>query len=336
MPAERYLAKRRLAEPADLYRIPIWMIARLLYAVLPVSMLFRLATAKGTMMSVLSRRRLRILERIRQTDLETTTGERRRIVRHHLQYLERERLATLWPCMRGFPGSEAIEIQGRDHLDKVLRAGRGAIIVTPHFGYARLLKPILVSHGFRALLIGPDDNVRVHGYPSLTRVGRLARKRALRLPWPEPEDELWMRAAGYDLVAELNIRPHLAALARNEILITLPEGRGGLALHRVSMMGIDILMSPAVLSMARHTGAAVLPAFVEDDAGSPAPLRVRLVIERPLSLSTDNGGPEPMAADLQALAAVFESWIRASPHLWLAWSGPPLTWWGRPPQHATR
>jgi KDO2-lipid IV(A) lauroyltransferase len=233
--------------------------------------------------------------------------------------------------MRGFPGGERISIEGRDHLDEALRAGRGAIIVTPHFGYARLLKPILVSHGFRALLIGPADDVGIPGFSPLTRVGRLVRKGVLRLPWPEPEDEIWMRAAGYDLVAELNLRPHLAALAQNEILITLPEGRGGLTLHRVSMMGIDVLMSPAVLSVARHTAAAVLPAFVEDDAGSTAPLRVRLVIERPLALSTNNGGRTSMAADLQSLANVFESWIRASPHLWLAWSGPPLAWWGRTP-----
>ncbi len=306
----------------------MWIVARPFYSVVPVSLLFRLATAKGTILSVLSRRRVEISRRIRQVDRGASRGESRRIARRHLQFLERERLANLWPCIRGFSGSEKITIEGKRHLDEALSAGRGAIIVTPHFGYARLLKPILVSHGYRALLIGPPHDVTVDGFPRLTRLGRLVRHDALRLPWPEPEDQAWMGAAGYDLLAQLNIRPHLAALASNEVLLSLPEGRGGQTMHRVTMMGIDVLLSPNILSMARHTGAVVLPAFVGDDADSRDPMGVRLVIDPPLALPADGRDRTSLAAALQSLANVFDSWIRACPHLWLAWSGPSLAWWG--------
>jgi lauroyl/myristoyl acyltransferase len=322
------VANQKLVEPADLLRIPKWVLARPLYAVVPVSVLFRLATLKGAISSVLSQRGLEIRRRVKHVNPGATRSEYRQIARKHMQFAERERLSNLWPCIRRFSGGERINIEGRHHLDDTLRAGRGAIIVTPHFGYARLLKPILLSQGYPALLIGPAHEVRIGGFPPLTRVGRLVRSRVLRLPWPEPEDDLWMRVAGYDLVAQLNLRPHLAALAQNQILISLPEGRGGQALHRVSMMGVDVLMSPTVLSMSRHTGAPILPAFVEDDPGSKDPVRVHLVIERPLALPAHGGGRTSVARDLQSLTDVFESWIRAAPHLWLAWSGPPLAWWG--------
>lgn len=316
-----------------MYRIPLWIMARPFYAVAPWSLLLRLATVNGALMSLLSRRRAQGLRRIGKVHPGASRREIRRLARQHFQFLGRERLANQWPCIRGFRGSEKIDIEGQHHLDEALRAGRGAIVLTLHFGYARLLKPILVSRGYRALLIGPPRDLMIRGFPPLSRLGRLVRLKVLRLPWPGPEDEVWMRTAGYDLRAQLNIRPHLAALARNEILISLPEGKGALAMHRVSMMGIDVLLSPNVLSMARHTGAAVLPAFV-GEAGGEGPIGLRLVIDRPLVFPTDTPDQAAVAAGLQSLASIFESWIRASPHLWSAWSGPPLSWWGDAAKHA--
>jgi lauroyl/myristoyl acyltransferase len=87
--------------------------------------------------------------------------------------------------------------------------------------------------------------------------------------------------------------------------------------------------------MARHTGSVVLPAFVGEDAQSEDPLGVRLRIDRPLALPRDGADRASGPDDLQTLANVFESWIRTSPHLWLAWSGPSLAWWGRSPRGHT-
>jgi lauroyl/myristoyl acyltransferase len=265
---------------------------------------------------------------LRELDLglgqEKSRRELRRLGRLHFQFLERERLARVWPLIRGFAGGEAIVVEGRRHLDEALAAGRGAIVASSHFGYPRLIKPILRSRGYPALLVGmPRQRGRradVTLARPFTRPGLLVYARWLRLPRASAYDESWRRAVGEDLPAEINLRPHLRALGRNEVLVVLADGRAGQALQPISVLGCDVPFAPGTISIARAAGAPVLPAFVIDDPHSRDPMGARFVILPPLDLqSTGDGKVDPIAS-LQSFAAVLEEQVRAAPHLWSHWS----------------
>lgn len=310
----------------DLYRIPLWIVGRPLYARAPISVLAGLATVKGSILSVISRGRSQTLEQLEKglAGAVPDQRERRRIVRRHFQFLERERFATLWPCVRGFTGGEAISIEGREHLDAALSGGRGALLVSAHFGYARLIKPVLRLHGYDVLLIGR----RLGRMGRLSKAGRVARD-LLGLPWAEASDRRWMKAVGYDLGVSINIRQHLAALARNQVLVTLADGRGSPNRRSFPVLGFSVDLSPNIASMAAHSGAPLLPIFVVDDRRSRDPLGVRVVIHPPLALPTAPDGRLDVDSVLGSIAGLLESHLRAAPHLWLRWSGPPPRWWGR-------
>lgn len=308
-------------EAGDLYRIPLWVGERLLSSLGSVSLLVRAVTALGAVQSVVSRGRAQTLHELeRHLAPVADERERRRIARRHFEFMRREAFATVWPCIRGFEGADAIAIEGRDHLDDALDAGRGVLLVSAHFGFARLLKPILRFQGYAALLVGrPPGRIR-----PLTRLGERVRLRILRLPYALERDEQWVRIVGHDLEAGMNIRLHIAALTRNDIVIALADGRAGQSLRPMSVLGVEVPLSPTVFRMARSTGAPILPVFVVDDPSSRDPLGIRLVIEAPLALAP--GDPQ---ADLTAFAQLLEARVREQPHLWLRWSGPPPSWWGR-------
>ncbi|MDQ3090062.1 MAG: hypothetical protein M3R46_00070 [Actinomycetota bacterium] len=314
-----------LVDLADLYRVPLWILARVLLAFAPVSLLFRLAAVRGSIgwwFSSGSAQTLRELE----IHLGHARGKRelRRIGRRHFQFLQRERLAKVWPLIRGFAGAEAIEIEGRRHLDEALTAGRGAIIASSHFGYPRLIKPLLSSHEYRPQLVGmarlPGRRADAVLARPFTRLGLFVYARLLRLPRASPYVESWRRAVGEDLAAKINLRPHLTALNRNDILVILADGRAGQALRPIPVLGCDVPFAPGTMNIARAAGAPLLPAFVVDDPHSRDPMRARLVILPPLDLQVTGDAKADLTANLRSFAAVFEEHVRAAPHLWSRWS----------------
>jgi KDO2-lipid IV(A) lauroyltransferase len=310
------LTAQKLFELRDLYRLPAWVVAKPLYALAPISLHFRLATLKGTFESLVSPRRNATLAALeRHLGEECSPAEARRVARRHFQFRRRERLARLWPQIRGFAGVEAIEVEGLEHLDDALAAGKGAILVTAHFGHGRLIKPILRSRGREALVIGHVNPERHDIPPLYTRFGNLVHTRLLRLPRASRFDERWLATVGEDLAASLNLRPHLAALAQNKVLLAPADGRAW-APRRIPVLGVDAYFASGAVSVARATGAPALPAFVVDEPRRGDPIGLRLVIHRPLDLQLSRDANDDHDVNLRRFAAVFEEQIRANPHNW--------------------
>ncbi len=119
-----------------------------------------------------------------------------------------------------------------------------------------------------------------------------------------------------DLPAEINLRPHLAAIARNDTLIILGDGLTARALWRFPVLGIDVYFSPGAVSMARATGAPILPTFVVDDLERKHPVGLRLVIHRPLDIQVTSDANADHEVNLRRFAAAYEQQVRTHPHLW--------------------
>ena len=309
----------KLFEPADFVRIGVWLAMKALFVCVPISVLLRLATLRGTLDSLFLPDRAGVIAALGRNLQQTPKAdEPGRVARQYFQFRRRERLTRLWPLIRGFAGAERVEIEGLHHLDEAFAGGKGAILVTAHYGYALLIKPILRLHGRSVLLVGltPKKDRIWPGFPrSRTRLGRFVYSRILRLQKWSVLDARWRETLGTDLLASMNVRSHLASLARNDALIILADGRFAHTLRRISVLGKDVFFAPGPLSMARASGAPALPTFVIDDLEGTSRLGLRLVIHPPLELQVTSDANADLEVNLARFAAVYAEQLRAQPHI---------------------
>jgi KDO2-lipid IV(A) lauroyltransferase len=259
--------------------------AKLGFMMLPARALFRLARVKGMMTSLLSQTRRQVRAQLRHCFGETNSeAELRRIARRYFQFAEANAIVGFWPQLRSFNGSDACRIEGLEHLDAALERGKGAILLSFHLGYTRLIKPVLRARGYPVLLVGTarqrDRLTSAAGRRWPRRVARrhasrlegLVRWRLLRLP---------MRIPDGDIEPGINIRPVLAALARNEVVCVLADGKRAGAQLSGRVLGIQTGISPGVFSIAAASEAVLLPAFVVD-ASERVGAALQLEISPPL------------------------------------------------------
>ncbi len=165
------------------------------------------------------------------------------------------------------------------------------IIVSAHFGRPRLIKPALRLQGYNAQLVGMMTTTR--GFPECFTE---------------------------DLPTTPNLRPHLAALKRNELLIILMDGRAALSLRSVSVLGIEIPFATGAMRLARAVGAPVLPAFLVDDGTLREPLAGRLIIHPPLELQATDDRELDLVENIHRFSEIYAKAITAHPHnLYWGW-----------------
>ena len=114
----------------------------------------------------------------------------------------------------------------------------------------------------------------------------------------------------------MNLRPYLDALARNQVIVILADGRRAQALTPTSILGVRVELAPGAVSVARATGAALLPTFVVDDGTRGGSLGIRLVIHPPIDLQRTDHARSDSAVNLERFAAVYEAQVRARPENW--------------------
>jgi lauroyl/myristoyl acyltransferase len=285
---------------------------RALYALASPALLFRLAGVAGTARFLSPDPRGYAIKRLeRRLGRTRSSTEIRRIARRHFEFVQRNGFLKLWPRVAEV-AAERCPIVGLECLDSVLERGSGAILVTGHFGYARLIKPVLKVHGYKVWLVGRGG--REHHPPALSRLGALVHTRLLRLRPPR-----WAGAAmGADLGTEINLRPHLAALKRNEILIVLVDSDKAVARRQVELLGRRVWLASGAMSIARSTGAPVLPVFVVEEPRRG--VGISMEIRPPLDLQITDDAGRDLEANLERFAATLQQYIETYPHLWQHWT----------------
>lgn len=186
-----------------------------------------------------------------------------------------------------------IEVEGREHVEQALAAGRGALFVTGHFGNWELHGAV---HGWifgpLALVVRALDN------PGLDR--RLSAARSV---------------SGNEVVYKQK------ALAR--VMKALREGRGAAILVDqnvqqqdgifVEFFGRPAASTTVAAALALKTGCALIP-------GRAVPLpggRYRLIYDPPLRYAASGERAVDIAGITQQIATHLEGWIREQPQLWL-------------------
>lgn len=191
----------------------------------------------------------------------------------------------------------AVRVHGEEHLQEVLRAGRGLIIITAHTGSWELAAQFFHCHTDRpfALVIKRLGNRLVDGFLRRVRtrhgVGIIDKRGA----WPKMVEAV--RAGG--IVA---------------ITIDQSKARG----IDVSFLGRQASVGPAPALLALRTRTPVLPAFsIREPDGTPGVrFMPRLELRRTGDLSSDLAYNTQLMTD--AMAAV----IQAHPEQWIWFQRP--------------
>ncbi len=204
--------------------------------------------------------------------------------------------------------SAPVALDGREHLDAALAAGRGAVLWVAHFCFNALAaKKALDSAGYLAWHISRPE----HGF-SKSRLG-IATVNRIRV-------RAELAHLGGRIVIDRD-RPMAATLAaqrllkRNGIVSITAGAWEGQRLAEIDLLGGKLELAVGAPGLARLSGAALLPVFAV--RGDDCALRV--AVEPPIAI--ERGGDAD--ASLQDAARRFgerlEPWIRRHPAQWRDW-----------------
>lgn len=196
-----------------------------------------------------------------------------------------------------------VAFEGRQNIDDVLKASRGVIILTAHFGNWELLGASLALSGYKvSFIVRPVRSPRVDVLVNRNR-----------------------ESMGIGCVSRgTSIKDALRCLKRNELLGILADID-----TKVDGVFVDFFGRPAFtprgpVSIALRTGAALVPAFIirqRDDTH-------KVVIEKALELKATGALEEDIRANTARFTKIIESYIRRYPEQWIwihqRWKTQPL------------
>lgn len=294
-------------------RETLWLCGRTLrkglVSAVPISVHFKIAGCRGRISAFRGRQ-----EHVRQ-NLQHALGEVlesseiERIAWDHHRFTQAAYLSRLLPNLRRFEERRRWPIEGIEYLDQALAKGRGVILITAHYGYPHLIPRILGVHGYKAreVIADLDRSEKQRNTQSwLANTDKVKRyvyqHTHVLTDLLDPED----------IVASLDVRPILKALAKNEILLIAGDGLRATEFRRFQLLGKEYPFPTGFMKIALLTNATVLPTFaVPDEIAST----VRTEIKEPLPIDPKLSVQE----NLQAFVDVFDEQLRRAPHFWQRW-----------------
>lgn len=185
-----------------------------------------------------------------------------------------------------------VRFEGVQHIENALAQGKGAIILTGHFGNWELLAASI------AATIAP-----------LSPIGR-----ELRSPRLNALVTSYREKAGYSTIdRDTGVRQALRCLKNNELLGIVADVD-----TTVNGVFVDFFGQPAYtpyspIAFALKTGAAILPSFIiRQPDGSH-----RAIIEPPLPLKRYDVKEKELVYNTQKFTKIIESYIQKYPEQWI-------------------
>lgn len=273
---------------------PTWLGLGLLrlFEPLPFPWLLRLGAALGTLLRFLPLRFVRIARRNLELCFpEATDAERSVLLAKHFRSVG---MALFETAITWWSDDDRIRrittLEGEEHLQRALAAGRGAILLSAHFTTLEI--------GARAVCARMPVNIMYRPSRNAVLARFLLRERSKRAKRAIPRDD---------------IRTLVAALGANEPVWYAPDQsyrkKGA---QMVPFFGIPAATNTATSRLARMTGAVVLPYFVERLPGNEG---YRVVIHPPLEDFPSGDAIQ----DATRFNALIEAQVRRVPdqYLWI-------------------
>ena len=210
-------------------------------------------------------------------------------------------MLTLMPRLREDQRARLLPLDGTEHLDRALALGSGVILDASHVNSLCnfMALEVLRSRGYDVGVALPTD---ADPQPP-SRYRRLVDRRSGQRSFRERTGAFY---------AQFNVRPIVQRLREGKGVLLVGDGWHSASFVAVEFLGRSVYLSTGPMSLARSTGAPVVPMFA---AGAPPHgLQVRfeepIVADRGLDVRTD---VERMT---RRYAAVLERHVRANPACW--------------------
>ena len=190
-----------------------------------------------------------------------------------------------------------VDWAGFENIEKALAQGKGAIVVTPHFGNWDIAAAAAVRKGLRLTVVTEH-----FGGPELDR--RVV----------ESRERLGMKVVPLSVSAGKAV---LTALRHGEVVALvcdLPPEEGRTVSVRVCGQQAIVPAGPAVLAL--RTGAPVVPIMCRRLADN----RYRIEVQAPLEVVASDDGDADVAHVAQAIMDRFEPELKATPEQWYLFS----------------
>jgi Kdo2-lipid IVA lauroyltransferase/acyltransferase len=273
---------------------PTWLGLGLLrlFEPLPFPVLLALGNAAGTLLAILPLSFVRIARRNLELCFPAMSAdERERILREHFRSVG---IGLFETAMSWWSPDARIrklsELVGQEHLDAALACGRGVILLSAHFTTLEIGARSLTARGPTNIMYRPTSNIVLERF--------LAKNRSKHAKRAIPRDD---------------IRTLITALKSNEAVWYAPDQayrkKGA---EMVPFFGIPAATNTATSRLARMTGAAVVPYFVERLPGSKG---YRMTLLPPL----ENFPSDSPAHDAQRFNELIEAFVTRVPaqYLWI-------------------
>lgn len=285
-----------MSAPSLRFRCEYWLVASLRAGLgaLPDAVSRGLGAALGTLFYMVDGRHRRVaIRQLKAAFPRRSDAECRAIARATFRHFGRLLAAVLrFSTMTPNQMRARVEFEGDERVRTALAAGKGAIIVTGHFGFWELggLAHPLVLPPF-SVLARPIDNPLLHRLLEQIR-----------------------GATGNKVIYKQGaLRKVLRALEQNEcVAILIDQYAQDADAVSVEFFGRPAPTTAALATLSLRTGAPLVPAVALPLAGG----RYRMVYEPPIEMPAA-GSPDPVRELTQRCTDVLEMYVRRHPQLWL-------------------
>ncbi|HWP92351.1 MAG TPA: lysophospholipid acyltransferase family protein [Thermodesulfobacteriota bacterium] len=207
------------------------------------------------------------------------------------------------------------EIRGLDHLHTALKKGNGVILWESNsFGGRSLAKRILHENGFSLYQVHARSHIG--GFANVMAPETWVRHHIIRPFFEKLEKEFIEEIIYLPNSSSLAFTRQLwGMLAQNKIICITGDGRLGQKLIPLQFLGHTQLFSTGMVSLARLSGAPILPIFcIQNRSGNTC-----LVIEPPINIEGNEDRDQGLKNSVAEYAGLLESYIRKYPEKYRSW-----------------
>jgi KDO2-lipid IV(A) lauroyltransferase len=184
-----------------------------------------------------------------------------------------------------------INLIGLEHLDAALKGGRGAVLVTGHFGSWELMGCVLVRLGYPVkFVVGVQRNRLVQALMNRLR-----------------------RTSGIGIIEPTSIMEAVRHIRSNGFIAMLSDQDAGKRGVFVDFLGAPASAPKGAARLALATGAPVIPGFIVRSGG----LHHTVYIDRPLYAAGEGGREAAVLRTTQEYTRVIERYVLECPDHWL-------------------
>jgi KDO2-lipid IV(A) lauroyltransferase len=225
---------------------------------------------------------------------EKTREERKEIARDCFTLMAKSAIELMFLMDRPELLKKRVSLEGKGNLDNALKAGKGAILISAHFGNFPLLMAKLSLEGYKAAgIMRPMRDTRVEKI-FLSKRNRLG----IKTIYSQPRNAC--------------VNTTIESLRNNELVFIPIDQNFGTSGVFVDFFGTKAATATGPVVLAQRTGARLLPCFIirnPDDTH-------RLVFEPAMDLIQGRDPQETVLINIQKLTGIIEHYIRKYPAEW--------------------